>query len=143
MSFDLKLKSGDLVIKNGAIVTVQDSEKLIQDLLKVSLTTAGSNPLFPWYGTYVSRTLIGSSLDTSITVQVAQSQLQTAIQNLKSLQESQVKSGQIVSADEQINSIMDILINRNSNDPRLFDVKIKVISKGFKPITTAFTVDTI
>lgn len=143
MSFDLKLKSGDLVISGGDLRVVRDSEKLIQDLLKVSLTTAGSNPLFPWYGSYVSRTLIGSSLDSSITIQVAQSQLQTAIQNLKSLQEAQVKSGQRVSADEQINSIMDISINRNSNDPRLFDVKIKVISKGFKPITTVFTVDTI
>ncbi len=143
MSFDLKLKSGDLVIENGDLKIVRDSEKLIQDILKVALTSAGSNPLFPWYGTYVSRTLIGSSLDTGITIQMAQSQLQTALKNLKSLQDGQAKSGQQVTADEQINSIADISINRNSNDPRLFDVRIKVISKGFKPITTVFTVDTI
>jgi hypothetical protein len=143
MSYDLKLKSGDLVIENGDLRVVVDSEKLIQDLLKVAVTTAGSNQLFPWYGTYVSRTLIGSSLETGITMQIAQSQLQNAITSIKALQEGQVRSGQIVSADEQINSIADISINRNSNDPRLFDVKIKVISKGFKTITTAYTVDTI
>jgi len=143
MSYDLKFKSGDLVIENGDLRVVVDSEKLIQDLLKVAVTTAGSNQLFPWYGTYVSRTLIGSSLETGITMQIAQSQLQNAITSIKALQEGQVRSGQIVSADEQINSIADISINRNSNDPRLFDVKIKVISKGFKTITTAYTVDTI
>ena len=143
MSYDLKLKSGDLLIENGDLRVVVDSEKLIQDLLKVAVTTAGSNQLFPWYGTYVSRTLIGSSLETGITMQIAQSQLQNAITSIKALQEGQVRSGQIVSADEQINSIADISINRNSNDPRLFDVKIKVISKGFKTITTAYTVDTI
>ncbi len=143
MSFDLKIIGGDLVITRGSLRTVRDSEKLIQDILKMALTEAGSNPMFPWYGSYISRTLIGSVLDVSVTFQVAHSQLQNSLQNLKDLQQVQVKSGQIVSADEQINSILDISINRNSNDPRLFDVIIKATSKGFKPITTAFTVNTI
>jgi hypothetical protein len=143
MSFDLKIIDGDLVITRGSLRTVRDSEKLIQDILKMALTEAGSNPMFPWYGSYISRTLIGSVLDVSVTFQVAHSQLQNSLQNLKDLQQVQVKSGQIVSADEQINSILDISINRNNNDPRLFDVIIKATSKGFKPITTAFTVNTI
>ncbi len=143
MSFDLKIINGDLVITNGALRIVRDSEKLIQDILKMALTEAGSNPMFPWYGSYISRTLIGSALDVSVTFQIAHSQLQNSLQNLKDLQQVQLKSGQKVTADEQINSILDISINRNSNDPRLFDVIIKVTSKGFKPITTAFTVNTI
>lgn len=143
MSFDLKIRNKDLVIDNGDFKVVRDSEKLIQDILKMSLTEAGSNPLFPWYGSFISRSLIGSSLDVSITFQVAQSQLQNSLENLKNLQIIQAKSGQRVSADEQINSILDISINRNKIDPRQFDVKIKVLSKGFKPITTVFNVSTI
>lgn len=143
MSFDLKVKSKDLVLVNGDFKLVKDSEKLIQDILKIALTSAGGNPSFPWYGSYVSRTLIGSGFDTSITFQLAQSQLQNSLEALKDLQQAQVRSGQRVSADEQISSIMDISINRNKKDPRLFDVRIKVLSKGFKPITTAFTVSTI
>lgn len=143
MSFDLKVKNGDLVLDRGDLRTVVDSEKLIQDLLKIALTSAGSNPLQPWYGSYISRSLIGSPLSTNIILQVAQSQLQNSIENLRTLQQQQVKSFQIMTPDEQINSIMDISINRNNSDPRLFDVVIKVLSKGFKPITTAFTVDTI
>lgn len=143
MSFDLKIKNGDLLIDKGDLKTVQDSEKLIQDILKIALTEAGSNALFPGYGSFISRTLIGSHLDVGITFQVAQSQLQGALENLKNLQTIQLKSGQKVSADEQINTILDILINRNNKDPRQFDVKIKVLSRGLKPITSAFTVSTI
>lgn len=143
MSFDLKVSGGDLVIKNGDLRTVVDSEKLIQDLLKIAQTPAGSNPSFPWYGSFISRTLIGSALDTSIILQVGQSQLQNSIQSLMELQAAQVKSGQRVSADEQIKSILDISINRSQKNPTFFIVKIRVLSKGFKPITTAFEVSTL
>jgi len=143
MSFDLKIQNSDLVLKNGQLTTVIDGDKLIQDILKICLTAAGSNPLHPWYGSFISRTIIGSAEHSSILVQVAKSQLTTALQNLKDLQDIQLKSFQRVSADEQINAISDISIVRSQIDPRLFDVRIKVISKGFKPITTSFRVSTI
>ena len=143
MSFDLKITNGDLVIKNGQLQTVIDSEKLIQDILKICLTTAGSNPLNPGYGSYISRTLVGNPLHTSVLVQIGKSQLNSALENLKTLQEMQVKSFQRVSADEQISAILDISIIRNEFDPRLFSVRISALSKGFKPITTAFRASTI
>lgn len=143
MSFDLKISGGDLVIKNGLLQTIVDSEKLIQDILKICLITAGSNPLHPWYGSFISRTLVGNPLHTTIIVQIAKSQLTTALQNLKDLQEIQLKSFQRVSADEQISAILDISIVRNQIDPRLFEVTVKALSKGLKPITTAFRVSTI
>lgn len=143
MSFDLKIINKDLVINNGKLQTVTDSEKLIQDILKICLTTAGSNPLHPGYGSFLSRTIIGSPLHTSILVQVAQSQLSTALENLKNLQNAQSKSFQRVSADEQISAILDISILRNQIDPRLFDIRIKALTKGLKPITTNFRVSTI
>ncbi len=143
MSFDLKIINGDLVIKNSQIQTVVDSEKLIQDMLKICLTTAGTNPLHPGYGSFISRTIVGSPLYTNVLVQIGKSQLTTCLENLKTLQDLQVKSFQRVSADEQISSIMDISIIRNEIDPRLFDVRIKAITKGLQPITTAFRVNTI
>jgi phage baseplate assembly protein W len=143
MSFDLKISNGDFVISGGKLTIVQDSEKLIQDILKMCLTAAGSNPIHSWYGSFISRTIIGSPQDTSIIVQIAKSQLNTALENLKSLQELQVKSFQRVSADEQIAAILDISIIRNQFDPRLIDVKIKVMTKGLKPISTSFKVNPI
>lgn len=143
MSFDLKIKNGDLVINNGQLQTVTDSEKLTQDILKICLTTAGSNPLNPWYGSFLSRTIIGNPNHNSVLVQISKSQLTTALQNLKDLQDLQIKSFQRVSADEQISAILDISILRSNIDPRLFNVQIQALTKGLKPITTAFRVSTI
>lgn len=143
MSFDLKIQNKNLVLVNGQLKTVVDSEKLIQDVLKICLTTAGSNPYQPWYGSFLSRTIVGNPIYTSILVQVAKSQLNTALENLKNLQNAQSQSFQRVSADEQINSILDISVVRNQIDPRLFDVRIAISNKGLKPITTAFSVSTI
>lgn len=143
MSFDLKISSGDLVISQGKLQEVIDSEKLIQDILKMCLTTAGTNPIHPWYGSFLSRTIIGNPINNPVLVQIAKSQLNTALENLKSLQEAQVKSFQRVSADEQISTILDISIVRNRINPTLFDIKIKALTKGLKPITTNFRVTTI
>lgn len=143
MSFDLKIIGGDLVIKNGSLQQVTDSEKLIQDILKICLTEAGSNPIHPWYGSFVSRTLIGSSIETQVLVQVGKSQLTSALQNLKELQEIQSSSEQRVSADEQLNAITNVSIVRNQIDPRLIDIQISGTTKGLKKITTAFRVSTI
>ncbi len=143
MSFDLKITSGDLVLSNGDLKTVVDSEKLIQDILKIALTTAGSNPVHPWYGSFISRTLVGNPNQTTVLVQIGKSQLTTALNNLKDLQDLQAQSYQRMSADEQIAAITDISIVQNQIDPRLFDIVIAALSKGLKPITTAFKVSTI
>jgi hypothetical protein len=143
MSFDLKIIDGDLVLSNGKLKTVTDSEKLTQDILKICLTTAGSNPIHPWYGSFISRTIVGNPNYTSILVQISKSQLNTALQNLKELQDIQIISFQRISADEQIAAISDISIIRNNLDPRLFDVIIRVTTKGLKPISTNFSVSTI
>jgi phage gp46-like protein len=140
MSFDLQLFNGDLVIQNGDLGTVQDTNKLVQDILKICLTPVGANPLQPWYGSFISRSLIGSSLSTDITLQIAQTQLQNAIQNLITLQQKQLKSYQKVSAAEHISSILSINVARNITDPRTYQVKIKVASKALTPITVPFTV---
>lgn len=143
MSFDLKIINGDLVIQNGDLRTVTDSEKLIQDILKICLTNVGSNPLNPGYGSFLSRTIIGNPMYTSTVVQIAKSQLNSCLTGLQNLQQKQIKSRQRMTADEQLAAITDISVVRSATDPRLFNVKIKAITKGFKPITTAFQVSTI
>lgn len=143
MSFDLKIIQGDLVIKNGGLQQVIDSEKLIQDILKICLTTAGTNPIHPWYGSFLSRTIVGNPMDTKMLLNISKSQLNSALENLKNLQDLQLKSFQAITADEQLGAVLDISVSRNSVEPRLFDITIKALTKGLKPITTAFRVSTI
>lgn len=141
MSFDLKVVNGDLVIKNADLAKVTGNDKLIQDLLKIALTTAGANVLQPWYGSLISKTLIGSYISSDIVIDAAKTQLQNAIQNLKNLQNLQVASGQKVTPDEQISFISDISVVRNNIDLRLFYVTIKVLDRAFGRVNAAFPVD--
>lgn len=143
MSYDIKISGGDIAIQNGDLKKVFDSEKLIQDILKICLTTAGTNKFNPWYGSFLSKTIIGNPMDMPMIVQISKSQLNSSLENLKTLQEEQIKTFQYVSQDEQIAGIVNISIVRNQIDPRLFDISIQVVSKGMKPITTAFRVSTI
>lgn len=140
MSWDLKILNGDLSLQNGDLQQVTDTDKLVQDILKICLTTAGADPMNTWYGSYISRSLVGSTLDTSITVQLAQSQLQNAIENLKNLQAAQIKSFQKVSPAEQIAAITNISIQRSTIDPRVFIVTVKVLSKALTNVSTSFNV---
>ena len=143
MSFDLKIKNGDLSIAGGQLVTVIDSEKLIQDILKIALTQAGANPQHPWYGSFLTRTIVGNPAYSSVLVEMSKTQINNCLQNLEKLQELQIKTFQRVSADEQLGVVLDISVVRNQIDLRLFDVRISAKNKGFKPITTAFRVSTI
>jgi len=143
MSFDLRLKNGDLSIKNGDLETITGSEKLVQDILKIAITNAGSNPYAPWYGSIISKTLIGAYLEDRIIINAAESQLQLALTTLQQLQIKQVELRQPMVATEQLAAILDISVQRNGLDPRLFEVKIKVLTKAFKKVDTSFTVTTL
>jgi len=140
MSFDLKLKNGDISILNGQLETVQDKDKLIQDILKIAITPAGSNVFNQWYGSFISKTLIGSHLDTAIITDAAENQLRTSITTLQALQGIQLESFQKLSAEEQLAAIVGILVQRNDTDPRLFIVKITVLDRTYNKVQTSFTV---
>jgi len=140
MSFDLQVLNGDLVIANSDFAIVQGNDKLVQDLLKIALTESGGNVLNPWYGTLISKSLIGSVLQSDILLSVAQTQLQNAVENLKKLQNLQVASGQSVSPDEQIAFIQNISIIQSPFDPRLYQTTINVLSRSFGKVSAIFTV---
>jgi phage baseplate assembly protein W len=140
MSFDLKIINGDLVLKNGDLDAVTGQAKLVQDIMKICLTTAGANIHQPWYGSFVSKALIGTALDASITADIAKNQLQNSLENLKKLQQLQLSDSlQQVTPDEHIAGITEIRVNRNQIDPRLFEVMVKVLSRAFRQTNVNFT----
>jgi phage baseplate assembly protein W len=141
MSFDLKLFGGDLVIQNGDLAIVEDSDKLTQDILKLVSTQLGSNPFFPAYGSPVSQVLIGTS-DVDFAQDVATQQLRASIERLKDLQQNQIKSNQIVTAEEQISAVQNVSIVQAKDDPRYYFVNLTVINKAFQSVPISFAVVT-
>lgn len=139
MSFDLKLSLGGLVIKDsGDLQTVQDVEKLIQDLHKIVSTPLGANKFFPWYGCNVVG-LIGSLLDITFTSTIGSSQARSAIETLHKIQVEQEKS-QYLSPQEQIAAIRQVLVDQNSLDPRFIRILISVANKALENLDTIATI---
>ena len=143
MSFDLKISNYDILIDMGEVKLVEGTEKLIQDILKICLTESGSNPMHPAYGSYLSKSVVGNVLESEITISIARDQLVVALENLKMLQEGQIRSFQRLSAQEQISSILEVSVERNNILPTLFDIRIKVASKSFDVTTTEFNINII
>jgi len=138
MSFDFRIKDGDLQIDaNGSIEKVEDSEKLIQDILKIASTPLGSNLFYPWYGSPISKSLIGQALDMEFVSTVASNQLQTSLENLQRLQQQQALE-QRVTPFEQLAAVKRVAISRNQVDPRFFLVIIDVVTNALSTVSTQF-----
>ena len=64
MSFDLKIKNGDIVIDpNGSLSTVFGNSKIRQDIIKILLTRNGENRFHPRYGSDLGALKIGEVSD--------------------------------------------------------------------------------
>jgi hypothetical protein len=141
MSFDIKIENGDLKIgNNGDLQKVENTDKLIQDVLKMCLTQLGGNPFFPFYGSPVSSTLIGNTFDFEMLNTVATSQLRGSLENLQQLQKLQEQNGQRLTASELLAAIQQVAIERNATDPRYYRVLIKILTKAMTSVTTSFDV---
>lgn len=137
MSFDLRVIQGDLALSpTRDLAKVENSEKLTQDVLKIISTPIGGNPFFPFYGCPLTRSLVGTAYESKFIASMATDQLQTSLEILQSIQKEQLKTNQLVTAQEQIAAIQDVLVDRNINDPRFFRIEITVLSKAFKRIET-------
>lgn len=136
MSFDLKLNNGDLQIgSNGDLSTVSDTDKLIQDLLKIVLTPINGNPFQPSYGSYLTNTLIGSILDDNFTISSAQTQIITSLQNYMKEQKKQAQR-QIVTPAESLAAVQKVEVIKNPVDSRFWEVAVNVLTRDFTAVPT-------
>lgn len=141
MSFDLKITKGDLRLSDTRdIAIVENSDKLRQEVLKIVATPIGGNQFFPWYGSPIERSLVGTSFETDFISAIATTQLRTSLETLQNLQKEQLKTPQIVTPQEQIAAVQDISVQRNTVDPRFFAIVITVLSKAFRRVQTSLQV---
>ena len=111
----------------GKVNKVEQEDKLIQDLLKIVITSLKSNPFYEWYGTSLV-SLIGSKivnstqLETRITKEVT-----TAILNLKQMQKNQIAyQDKKIDPRELILRPIAVSTRQNPNDPTYFEVRAVV-----------------
>ena len=140
MSFDLKIKNGDLVIGNsGSLELVSGNNKIRQDIVKILLTNIGDNKFHARYGSDLGAFKIGTSADQSMLELDLKRSVEDAIRYLIFLQKNQSKR-QVLSLSEIILDIVDIKVERDFGDPRLYNVYISILTQKLDPIEEIITI---
>ena len=140
VSFDIKIINGDISIaRDGSIDTVFDNDKLRQDILKILLTKIGENKYHPSYGSKAGSLEIGSVPDKDLLELDLQSSAEDSIRYLIRAQANQQKY-QYLTPGEVIAGIKNIAVERNFNDPRVYNIYISVYTKKLTVITESIPV---
>lgn len=140
MSFDLKIKNGDLVLdSSGSISTVFGNNKIRQDIVKILLTKTGENKFHPSYGSNVGFLKVGEVSDSKITELDLKRSAEDAVRYLIFLQKNQSRS-QVLSPSEIILEISNIGTERDSEDPRLYNIYISVLTQKLDIINEIITI---
>lgn len=143
MSYDFKITNGDWAIgSDGDVQKVENTDKLIQDALKIVIFPLGKNIFFRWYGSPVSKTLVGTPFDMEFVSTTASSQLMTALETLQKLQIEQAKR-QRVTPFEQIAAVQRVIIERNRVDPRYFSVIAKLATRALTTVQAELVIKPI
>lgn len=138
MSFDLKIESNDLILNNdGSVQTVRDNSKLLQDIIKAVLTEIGTNKFHKWYGNALAPSVIGQALDIVTIETEAQRTIQNTLNTLIALQNVQART-QYVSAGETIAAIRSIVVLRDNQDPRQFQISVSVLTRKLTIVEDTF-----
>jgi phage baseplate assembly protein W len=141
MSFDLKIRQGDIAIgSDGDLEKVENTAKLIQDVLKILMTPLGSNPFHSWYGSLISSSIVGNPFEDEFLVKIADSQIRSALETIQNLQRAQMASSQKVTANELLAAVKDVKVVRNPVDPRFFSIFITILSKGLNSANVSFNI---
>ena len=111
----------------GHVVTVENEDKLLQDMVKGTITISGSNPYYKWYGTVVDA-LVGTKITNFTTIRVTvATDVQSLVDNLKDMQTQQAAvATQQVTLNEMINALLSITVTQPdpANEPTLIEIAI-------------------
>ncbi len=140
MSFDLKIKNGDIDInKSGSLSVVSDNEKLRQDIVKILLTKLGENKYHAYYGSSLGALEVGGVPDRLLIEDDLTRLTEEAITVLMRLQSNQMKR-QFVSPAEAIVDIVSVNVSRDPSDPRGYSVAISVLTRKLTVIEETVSV---
>ncbi len=140
MSYDLKIKNGDLVLDSGGIpTTVIGNQKIRQDIVKILLTRLGENKFHPNYGSDIGSLRIGEALSKNMVESDMKRSVEQALRYLISLQKAQSRF-QFLSSSELILDVQNIGVERDSDDPRLYNIFISVLTQKLDVLEEVITI---
>lgn len=127
MSFDLLLEGGDLAENaSGELSTVTGLNKAKQDIIKQIISVKGDNKFHNMLGSEVNKKIIGNNLDGKTTEALLTTSVVEAVNYLIQLQRNQ-KSSQVLSPSEEIISVKNVKVTRDSKEPRQLNVVVYIL----------------
>jgi len=142
MSFEFKLENGDIKIDNGDIVKLQNEQKLVQDIIKNCILPIKGNPHHTNLGCGINKTMVGAAYDPEFTYDMSVQQIRNTLDMIQQLQKIQAQY-QYLSPGEQLAAINNIMITRNTTDPRYYSTVINVLTKSLSNISPKFDINPI
>jgi phage baseplate assembly protein W len=128
MSFDLALSKGDISIgADGDLRQFRNSSKLVQDILKILHTPIGGNPFFPQIGNALTSENIGEVVNRQFMEARATAAVTQALQLYQSIQRRQ-ELNQVVTPEEKVEGISEVVVEQDSVDPRQYNIKISIVT---------------
>ena len=135
MAFDLKLLNGDLSLDSvGRMELVRDSNKLVQEVLKLISTTLNSDPFNPNYGLTLTASSLGHITTANITAQRLESEIRFGLQSLQQEQLT-LSRQQVLTSAERIKNIDSVIVEQDASDPRQYNIFIELTTQAQTPIT--------
>lgn len=133
------LRCGGTLIENdysfnstGDVILIDNENLLHQAALKIILTTKGSNPYHPWYGTTLRQRIGSKAVNTAAAL--INEDVRSALEKMQSLQVNQ-KSFQEVTFKERLYRIDQVKTRVHEQDPTMFMVDVVVTNASQQPIS--------
>ena len=118
----------------GKLVTVQNTDLLAQEILKITYTEKGSNSFHPWYGTGLLEAIGRKLTDQGVVQNMILSDLHDAFRRWVSVKKQQEEAGQFVSDGEFPLRLAVVNLRQDPSDPTVIFVECFVQSRSSEPI---------
>jgi hypothetical protein len=121
--------------RRGEVIKVQNTDLLVQEVLKITYTEKGSNPFHEWYGTSILDGIGKKLSDRGIVQNMIVTDIREAFKRWQSIKKQQEETvGQFVSDEEFPFRLLLVNLEQDDNDPTVIFVNALVQSRSSQPI---------
>lgn len=117
----------------GNYEKVENEDKLVQDLRKITITVKGSDHVAAWYGT-TFEVIIGTVQIPDFVKTRISSEIVNALTNLKNAQIQQ-EEYQEMTPNEFLDFISSITVTQNETEPTYYHTEVNVVTQAGTPFT--------
>lgn len=125
----------DAVYNNsGDFTQVENERLLIQEVEKYIVTRVSSNPFHRWLGTQLHELIGTKILDLDLLRSRVLEQVNSALDQLKRIQQQLVSSGRVVTDGELFDQLLSVDLEPDESDPSIVHVIVRFTARSGKTL---------